>query len=216
MPRRAPLLLAVLLAFAGANACQSQEKCELSLPALADKKLPSLLSYASNSDTLAFISGGQLTWHPLGAEAVVALDSTTCQRQRSSITLYGQLVPTTRTSSAGEVEILTADATAIPFYVGLYNRRIAPHAQALLSVRISSPKVVLTNRMRVGMPKADFLGLFFQHLTAEELHCLGNYRVFTNSDPVGEYIEQTFVFEGDKLKEIRMQLPEMARSEQKP
>ncbi len=216
MLRPATLLLTALLALVGAPACRSREKCELDLPAMFHKKVPALLSYTSSSDTLAFVSGGQLTWHPLGANAFASLDSNACHRQRGTLTLYGQLVPTTHTSFAGEVEVLSTDATAIPFFVGIYHRLIAPGPQALLRVRISSPKVALTNTARVGMAKADFLGLFFQHLTADELRCLSNYHVFTNADPVGVYINQTFVFRGDTLREIRMQLPEMARTEEKP
>ena len=112
------MLRLALLALAGTSACQRKEKCELNLPALATKKVPALLSYTSSKDTLAFVSGGQLT-------------------------LYGQLLPTTRINFGGAVEVLSTDATAIPFFVGIYHRLIAPSPQALLRVRISSPKVVL-------------------------------------------------------------------------
>ena len=215
MRRYGPLLLTASLALAGASACQSRAQCELSLSALPGKKVPALLSYSSSHDTLAFVSGGQLTWHPLGTNSFAAIDSTGWQRQRGTLSLYGQLVRTSRTSYAHEVDILTTDGSNIPFFVGLYHRVIAPGPQALLRVRISSPNVVLTNTVRVGMTKADFIGLFFQHLTAEELHCLREYRVFTNDDPVGVYLNQTFLFRGDTLREILMQLPEMVRSEQK-
>ena len=207
-------LLTALLALAGSPACRSRAQCELDLSALANKKVPALVSFSSSHDTLALVSGGQLTWHPLGTQSFAALDSNAWQRQRGTCTLFGQLVRTTRTSVDDGVVIITTDSRSIPFFVGLYHRAIAPSPQALLSVRISSSKVVLSNTVRVGMTKAGFLGLFFQHLTADELHCLSDFRVFTNDDPVGEYLNQTFVFRSDTLSEIRMQQPEMARSEQ--
>ena len=210
----AHLLLTALLALVGSTACRSRAQCELDFSALANKKVPALVSFSSSHDTLALISGGQLTWHPLGSQSFVALDSNAWQRQRGTRTLYGQLVHTTRTSVAYGVEIITTDSRSIPFFVGLYDRAIAPTPQALLSVRISSSKVVLTNKVRVGMAKTGFLGLFFQHLTANELHCLSAFHVITNDDPVGEYLNQTFVFRSDSLSEIRMQQPELARSAQ--
>ena len=195
-------------------ACQPRERCPLDIARLMAHRNSALVSIDHQSDTLRLVWGGQLTWMPFGAKALAALDSTAFRSRPGNMVLYAKLMPVRFTTCGPELELVTASPNSLPFATSLNNRLLDSLPRTLLKARITSPKVQLSNGVRVGMSKQAFLAIFFKGLSAEDISCMADYHVFTNRDPVGEYIEQTFSFAGDQLKEITMQLPEMARSEQ--
>ncbi|MDQ2771777.1 MAG: hypothetical protein M3Y54_14905 [Bacteroidota bacterium] len=203
------------LAGIGLAACQPREPCQLDFARLMAHRNSAVVSLDHQGDTLKLVWGGQLTWMPFGANSLAALDSTTWRSRPGSMLLYDKLMPVRFTTCGPELELVTAAPNSLPFAISLNSRVLDSLPRTLLKARITSPKVQLSYGLRVGMSKQDFLAIFFKNLSSDDVSCLNDYHVFINQDPVGEYIIQTFTFAGDELKEIRMQLPEMARSEQK-
>jgi hypothetical protein len=146
------------------------------------------------NDTLEIISDQKLTWKPLGELLVSKL-----QENNKNIFKVNE-----------SIEIAPIDNQKVKFYKLIYNNSFIKVQEEkgdneLVSARILDSEINLVYDIKIGMSKKEFLRKIF---VDPDFESLKEINVIKNFDPPGDTIDETFIFKGDTLSEIILQVPD--------